>query len=343
MTANALLDGDDAERMLSEQWGAGLPIIAPTEERVRHMLAAVPLDGDHVLGHVPPRGGEATVVKVAANAVMAGCRPRHFPIVVAAVQGVLTDEFNLHSVQTLGHVSSIVIVLGGRSEFQGDFNSGPNLFGAGSAANAQVARALTLTLINLGYGEPEGDAQRWGRTVHCIAEDEGGSPWPSAHGAGAGPPGTGSVMVFAGESPHCVVNFVARRGHELIQSLSDVLLASGTASTGFPGECLIVLSAEHAEILAADGMSREDVQRSVFDLTKRPRESLRHCGLYGGRFERYPALRLDDGAIADEFSVIESPERARIIVAGGRAGKFSAIVPGWGYVQSRSASVALPD
>ena len=47
-----------------------------------------------------PEAGAATVEVVAANAVMAGCKPEHFEVVLAAVEAMLEDRFNLRGVVT---------------------------------------------------------------------------------------------------------------------------------------------------------------------------------------------------------------------------------------------------
>ena len=60
-------------------WGDGLPLIPPTAERVQAMLETVDEPPEAVVGVVEPRRGEATVEKIAVNAVMAGCPPEYFP------------------------------------------------------------------------------------------------------------------------------------------------------------------------------------------------------------------------------------------------------------------------
>src|SRR5574341_781746 len=91
---------DDAEALLeyveTQGWGDGLPVLPPTEARVQAMLEATPLPPSHVVGVVEPRRGEATVEKIAINAVLAGCRPAYLPGVIAAVEAVCDPRFNLY-------------------------------------------------------------------------------------------------------------------------------------------------------------------------------------------------------------------------------------------------------
>src|SRR5262249_4348464 len=67
---------DELEEMWERGWTDGLPTVPPTPERVEAMLGG--LDGARSLGAVPPALGEATLERVAACAVLAGCRPAYF-------------------------------------------------------------------------------------------------------------------------------------------------------------------------------------------------------------------------------------------------------------------------
>src|SRR5262245_26587618 len=102
VTAAEMLEvaSDDPEALLEAYarhgWGDGLPLVAPTPARVDAMLAALgPVDPDEVLATLPPRFGEATRRMVAVNAVLAGCRPEHMPVLVSAVRALGRPELNL--------------------------------------------------------------------------------------------------------------------------------------------------------------------------------------------------------------------------------------------------------
>ena len=62
------------------------------------MLDGTARAADEVVAIMPPALVECTVEKVAVNAVMAGCRPEYLPVVLAALEAVCTDEFNMHGV-----------------------------------------------------------------------------------------------------------------------------------------------------------------------------------------------------------------------------------------------------
>ena len=72
----------EAQAFFEEKgWSDGLPIIPPTEERVAKMLAATRRKPEEGIGAVPPRWAQATVEKIAINAVMAGCLPEYLPVI----------------------------------------------------------------------------------------------------------------------------------------------------------------------------------------------------------------------------------------------------------------------
>jgi hypothetical protein len=75
-------------------WTDGLPVLPPTPASLDAMIAGSGLEKNQILGVIPPVNGIASIEKIAANAVMAGCLPDYFPLIVAAVKGVLQPGFN---------------------------------------------------------------------------------------------------------------------------------------------------------------------------------------------------------------------------------------------------------
>ena len=135
-------------------WTDGLPIVPPTLGLVDGMLAQSALDRRVVLGEMEPLGGVAGVEKIAANAVMAGCQPEHFPVVLAAVQAILDPEFNLRGVQTTDENVAPLIIVNGPAARRLGVNAGWGALGPGWAANATIGRAIRLVMNNIGGGWP---------------------------------------------------------------------------------------------------------------------------------------------------------------------------------------------
>src|SRR5439155_899490 len=199
---------DSPEAVLAEfckrEWCDGLPIVPPTEARVRAMLGG--RDPEKSIGAMPPLWRQATLEKLAVNAVMAGCEAAYFAIIVAAVEAMLDPVFNLYGVQATTHpVAPLVVVNGPYGKAIG-VHGGQGCFGPGFRANATIGRAVRLILLNVGGAWPgRGDMATQGSPAkfsYCIAENEDASPWaPMCDGD--------TVTVYGGEPPHNVNDHVS--------------------------------------------------------------------------------------------------------------------------------------
>src|SRR3954451_12612932 len=222
----------------------GLPVVPPTPERVVEMLGHTARDPQDVVGVVPPYGGEATVEKVAINAVMAGCAGPELPVVLAAVEAACEEQFAMHGLLATTHPAGPVIVVSGHS----GFNTGVNVLGQGDRASMTTGRALQLVVRNVGGGRPGVEDRaahgQPGKLGLCFAErlDET-APWPGLaqnRGVPAGEPG---VTVMALEAPRVLIDQLARDPDGLCASLAMALenvatprlrLAVGPTALGGP-------------------------------------------------------------------------------------------------------------
>ncbi len=173
------------ELSLRDRWGDGLPLLAPTEERVRRLLAATPWHADDVICVLPPKNREATIELAAVNAAMAGCAPEGFPYLVAALEAISVPEHNLYGLTTT--TSSVVpmLVVNGPSRDRAGIDYGPGCMGgAAGRGSSTIGRALSLCLRNIG-GQRVGDTSKsvFGQPARvsglCFGEWEQRSPWPS--------------------------------------------------------------------------------------------------------------------------------------------------------------------
>ena len=154
-----LLEADNEETALELlhdlQCTDGLPVVIPTPERVDRFILACGQDADMVLGEMGPAMGAATIEKVAAAAVMAGCKPDYMPLLVAAVTAAADPKFDLAELQATTHCTAPLIIVNGPARFDcGPVASGYGALGPGHRANASIGRALRLCLINIGGGRP---------------------------------------------------------------------------------------------------------------------------------------------------------------------------------------------
>ena len=344
MAAQELFDlADESPESLApwldaQRWGDGLPVVAPTTARVDAMVAASGTDPDEVLGTIAPRFGLATVRTVAVNAVLAGCRPEVFPVVVAAVRALVRPEVNLRGVQATTHpVAPLVIVHGEAVDAMG-FNAGLGTFGPGRTANATVGRAVRFVLLHIGGGRPgDGDASTQGQPskyTYCIAENVAQSPWPAYHQS-RGVDAPSAVTVHCGENPHNFHDMESDRPGPILDKGASVMATLGVNNAPISeAEWFVVLCPEHAFTIAAAGWSREDVQGYLFQQARLPRSVLR-TAFAVLRWE--PWMLEVDGAEA-MLPMTAQPDNIRVLVAGG-AGKHSCVIPSWGV--TRSATVPI--
>ena len=307
----------------------GLPVVPPTEERVLAMLDGTSRDPGEVVALVPPNLVEGTVEKIAVNAVMAGCRPEYLPVVLAAVEAACTDEFNMHGLLCTTYFAGPVVIVNGPIRYRIGMNSAGNALGQGNRANATIGRALQLTVRNLGGGRPgEIDQATFGQPgkyTFCFAEREEVSPWEPLHVERGFAPDDSTVTVYAGEGPRAVVDQLSRTSRQLATSFG--LCAQSVAHPKIPGgfDALFVVSPEHCRTFAADGWLKDDVRSHIRAVTTRPLAEWRRdeeCG-----------EGLPPGAVSDDDTTplpkFFSDDQIPIVVAGGDAGMFSAIVGGW--------------
>ncbi len=314
-------------------WTDGLPVVPPTEERVVEMVSHAGRSPDEVIGAVPPRRGIATVEKVAINAVMAGCLPSYFPVVLAAVEASLEEQFNLNgvSVTTGGRVP--LIVVNGPVVKQIGMNSGHNCFGQGNRANATIGRALRLVHVNIGGAVPgEVDKSTFGhpgKYPFCIAENEDANPWEPYHVERGYRLDESTTTLFAGEAPHHVSYGGYHAGvsaEGLLLTMADALANLGHLNMYYvTSETLIIFSPRHAQILAHEGWSKRDIRLYLFEKGRRPASELARGGVFGR--EKWPRW-LREVSENSLIPFVKHPDDIIIIVAGG-AGNHSVFLEPW--------------
>ncbi len=317
---------DEMEAMFDRGWSDGLPLVPPTEDRVLRMLEGTTRVPTDVVAVVPPNLVECTVEKVAVNAVMAGCRPEYLPVVLAALEAVCTDEYNMHGVLATTMGVGPVLVINGPIRRRLGMNSGINVLGPGNRANATIGRALQLVVRNVGGGRPGGIDRATlgnpGKIGLCFAEDEEGSPWDSLaveRGFGAD---DSTVTVFTGEGPRTLVDQRSRRPESLVAALAESLKATVSPRMVMGMDALLVLSPEHMARFADAGWSKQ-----------RFRDELSERLLVDADTVLAGAGGVDEGlhpSLAGQRIPKFAPDGGLLIVhAGGPAGLFSAVFGGW--------------
>jgi hypothetical protein len=312
------------------EWCDGLPFVPPTPERVRAMVAATRLAPTADLGLMPPLWRDAVVEKLAVNAVMAGCEPAYFPVVVAAVQCMLDPSFNLYGVQATTHPVAPLVVVSGPYAATIGLHAGSGLFGPGFRANATIGRAIRLILMNVGGGWPgRGDMATQGspaKYAYAIAEREDVTPWEPLHVALGFKADQSVVTVFGGEGPHNVNDHVSTTAPGILNNVADVATSLGSNVGWYlsQSQLLVVLGPEHAATIAADGFSRADVQRFVFEHARMPLGRMKLGGMWGMHdWPEWMAKATDDTV---RLPRVPSADDVYVMVGGG-SGKHSCVVP----------------
>ncbi|GLZ48597.1 hypothetical protein Acsp06_47820 [Actinomycetospora sp. NBRC 106375] len=304
-------------------WGDGLPTVPPTEERVAAMLAATPTAVD--LGPLPPRGVTPTPRSVAANAVMAGCRPADMPVLLAALAAVQDEAYNLHGTLATTHPCAPMVMVSGPARAALGFNAGGNCLGQGTRANAVVGRALSLVLLHVGGATPgvldrstQGSPAKY---TFCFAESDE-SPWPSSavrRGFGAE---QSVVSVMAAEPPHNVNDHGSTTGAEILLTIAGTMAQPGSNNVYVRGPHLLLLGPEHAATLHRDGWTPDSIRAHLWEHARIPVDHVSD----GNRRQFVEWGVEPDG---DAYTVSDAPGNLHIAVAGG-AGKHSAWIPSFG-------------
>ena len=258
-------------------WTDGLPVVPPTLARVARMIAAAPQGQLDSLGLIEPRGGEATIERIAINAVMAGCKPEYLPTILAAVSLLARPEMNTGAMQATTSPATPLLIVNGPVRGEIGLHAGRGCLGPGTRANVTIGRAIRLILQNIGGGIPDQiDKSTHGLPAKfslCVPENEEESPWPSLHEELGRPKGKSSVTMTSVISisnvrlPDPRPNDVS----DEILILGDALAQRGSKSVQVgKGNPVVVLSVGTARIFASSGYDKDRLRQELFDAAKRP-------------------------------------------------------------------------
>ena len=316
---------DEMESMFDRGFTDGLPVVPPTEERVLRMLQGTTRSAHEVVAVVPPDLVDITVEKVAINAVMAGCKPEYLPWVIAALEAVCTDEFNMHGVLATTMPVGPVIVCNGPGTRAIGMNSEGNALGQGNRANLTIGRAVQLIVRNVGGGRP-GEVDRAthgnpGKLSFCFAEREHDSPFGSLAVSRGFAPDDNTVTVFAGEGPRCIVDQKVRTAPELATVFAACLRTLHNPKLILAFDAILVVGPEHAHVLAEAGWDRARLLAELHSRLQLPGSELVWGA--GGIADGIPTHLRD--TTLPKFR----PDGILLVHAGGGAGLFSAMIGGW--------------
>ncbi len=323
---NAVDEGEALEQLHRDRCTDGLPVVVPTRERVAGMILPGGLDADLVVGVMGPRNGAASVLHVAVNAVMAGCLPEHFPVVLAAIRAVCQPAFDLGELQCTTHAVAPMIIVNGPARVACGIASGAGLMGPGHRANASIGRALRLCMMNIGGALPGvADMALHGhpaKFTFCVAEAEEASPFPPLHTSFGYAADQSVVTVVGVEGPHSVLFTGDVDDSECADKLLHVIAAaianqgSNNLRLGGLSAVVVMFNPDHAAILAGAGLTRRSIQERLSALAVQPRALLawQNAKYLVGTEEMIPAVR-------DPANIL--------LMTGGSPGVYTMVMPSW--------------
>lgn len=319
----------------SRGWTDGLPIVPPTAAAVEACLDWAGLPPEHLVGIESVRGRAITAEKLAINAVMAGCLPMHFPVVVTAITAMLEEPFLLHGSTASTGGSAVLVIVNGPIRQEIGMDATFNALGPSDRASTCIGRSLRLILGNLLEVRP-GEIDRStfghpGKISWCIAEDEEDSPWLSVATERIGDPHASAVTVMAAMAPRQLMNEWTTEPSEILDTFVAEIRANMRHYSIWPGNYAIVIPPQLRTHFSAAGWSKADIRQYVYEHARISRSEWADCGkgaVVGDKGDR-------------EYAALPDPDHLIVIAAGGPAGGFGAVIPPWLGHKSRAVTMAV--
>ncbi len=321
---------DEFEFMFDQGFSDGLPVIPPTPERVLKMLDATTRNAQDIVAVMPPNMAPVSVEKIAINCVLAGCKPDYLPVVIAAVEAVCTDDFNIHGVMATTMGATPVMVVNGPIRERIGMNMGLGVLGQGNRANATIGRALRLVIRNVGGAVPGGtERSTFGNPMKftmCFPEWEEKSCWDALHVDRGFNAEDSTVTVFAmSGGPNLIIDETSTLASDLATTIGAATTTTLNAKAYGFSNCLIVVSPEHAATFNSDSLSKPQLRQLIHRASEKTvAELISSPGCTPEQKAHYEAL-----GTATRLAKFGSDTDVNIVVAGSLAGKCTAFFHGW--------------
>ncbi|HYK70926.1 MAG TPA: hypothetical protein VEV45_23500 [Streptosporangiaceae bacterium] len=319
------------EYCYEQGWSDGLPVVPATQADIDACVAMTPHPADEIIGSQPHLSRSITVAQAAANAIMAGCRPEYFPVVLAAWQAVCQERSSRGAWQSTSGPAPLLVVNGPVRQRLG-INYAGGAFGPGFRANATIARAIGLMVRN-GYGvRPQQLEQATqglpGRWSICLGENEEMSPWEPLSAVGGVPAGTDAVSAILIRTVEYIDNRSTDSAEAVLTDFADTLARMGAYVGGPHSSGGLVLGPEHAQLLGNAGYRRADVQQWLFEHSVRNPADMTAAGK-GEHVGDRP------------FAMLPSADAIPIVVAGAANAAMSMVFRPFGWAAWAGASVPV--
>ena len=299
-------------------WGDGLPVVPPTEARVREWCAASERFPEDLLAELPPRNGRCTVEKLAVNAVLAGAPAESMPLLCAAVEALSHPDFNLFALNTTTSCVVPGVFVNGPVRDVLGIPYGPGCFGGAAGPAPAIGRALRLLMRNVG-GQVVGESSKSvfgqpGRvTGIVVGEWEERSPWAPLSERRGVAAGVNAVTVHGCTGTIDVADIVADNGGDLVAVIGKSLAVLGTNAfigSHHGAELMVAIAPPWAELIAASFANLDDVCAELW----------RHAALPVSSWPAPHQRALHDNGRVDDHGlvpVVDSPDQLLVLVCGG--------------------------
>ncbi len=331
---------DAVEECYRRGWTDGLPVAPPTVEKVAVMLEYVGLEPDRMLGEVPVRRRTLTAEQAAANAVMAGCLPEYFPVVLAVMRAMFEYDPNcIHEASAATNSPGILVLVNGPIRRQIELNCGGNLLSPGHRANSTIGRAIRLILINVFEQRPNvldrgcmGALTKFGV---CFGEDEENSPWEPFHVSRGFKADESTVTVATIQDPEMLGNRYGTAAESIMDATADAMASHGLGIYLNDSPWFWVVGHWHAEMLGRQGWDRGRIQEYVWERAWRSRAQMKRLGAVNG------AVTPEDEST--RITAAARPEDILIVKAGGDSGIYSELIMNYHGVRAVTVPIEQPN
>ena len=342
-----------------QSWSDELPIIPPTRARVEAFLKRTRRAADEPIAILPQANLAAVPWNIAANAVMAGCRPEHMPLLIAAVEAIADNTYNLNNIGSTWGVLPFLLINGPAARTLG-IECGAQLVNKG--ANPALGRALGLVIKNIaGYKLSRNYMGTFGYPLNfVVAENEAECPWNPYHVEHGFSRDDSTVTACATVTWGWPPAIYGTANKSAAQAALEMLAIEVTkkpclgrlverGTNGFRNMITFLLAPPIAKALAGAGYSKQDIREYVYEHARVPYRELEFLIEYG----HSEAFRIPDmverGLMPAEYlvkpdqlvRVLPSPDVINIVVCGD-PDRNRAMVLWGGYVSPVTKKIDSP-
>jgi hypothetical protein len=245
-------------------WTDGLPIAPPSEAAVAEMMTGTDLPANHMVAKLIPRGGKATIEKIAVNAVMAGALPTHMPVILAAVEALADKNTRFDTFEVSTGSWAPFFLINGPVRKDVHINCSSGALSPGNMANAAIGRAVGLIVKNIGGArkgiEDMGTLGNPGKYTLVLGENEEESPWEPFHVDNGYKKEHNTLTVF----------FPNRYTMTIPAQTNAEGIATSLAGMGPRSLSALIVIPDHAKIFKTEGWTKQQVKDFIIKKNSTP-------------------------------------------------------------------------